>query len=441
MSEKYKLALSGEAMFSATPLVSFFGVYKEKFDKTELLKAFKMLSLKEPLVGAFAEVDEENNVYAVTGESRAQLVFLNVDNEEDFYCLKKNGAFDAFSHLFEFYVLNGKSLMILANGAVADIKSLFLLSERLLDFYNKKTLNITPSDVFVYSDNKDIPKSAFSVVTDKLSSDLEMKWQKHPKHFKKSDYVKLSEKQQNSDYKRIFKDVHFGKERTKAIKEYCKEKSIDVLTLLCYACKKTAEENELFEKYIRKPVYIGSDLRLFEEEPAKFGIGPFFSRVSIIKDRKKEIKQKGELKAFHDNCYKKLTNVFYAYYDKVFLSGVSPSLAVGAHFVEAGLYKNRAAKRLAKNYTALSKRFFTFDFFNLDLPYWSGLSDFSKMFFTERNSKNSALYITAAMYGDDILLFAEANEGVCPTQKLCSFCLDVIKTVDELIEFYEKTDL
>lgn len=438
MSGKYRLFLSGEVLFSATPLASFYGVYKEEFDKNELLKAFKMLTLKEPLVGAFADMDDENNVYAVTDENRAKLVFLDVEDEYDFYRSKKNGTFDAFSHLFEFYVLNGKTLVILANGAVADVKSLFLLCERLLDFYNKKTLDISPSDVFVYSDNKDIPKSAFSVVTDRLSSDLEMKWQKHPKHFKKSDYEELLKKQQSLNYKRGLMDVNFGEERTRALKAYCKEKNIDVLTLLCYACKKTAEKNELFEKYIHKPVYIGSDLRLFEEEPAKFGVGPFFSRVSIVKDRKKEIKQKGEIKAFHDNCYKKLTNVFYAYYDRVFLSGLSPSLSAGAHFVEAGLYKNRAAKRLAKNYTSLCKRFFTFDFYNLDLPYWSGLSGFSKVFFSERNSKNNALCITAAMYGDDILVFAEANAELCSAGKLYFFCLDVVRTVDSLIGFREK---
>lgn len=428
MPEKYKLPLSGDVLFCATPLVSFFGTYEEAFDEAELLKAFKMLSYKEPLVGSYLFSDEENNAYAVVGENKAELVFLDTDDEEEFFNSRKCGTFDPFSHFFEFYVLNGKTLVIFANAAVADVKSLFLISESLLSFYKKELLDITPSNVFVYSEGKDIPQGASSVVSDKLSSDLEMKWQKHPKYFKRSDYEALLKKQKSAPGKKHLCTCFFDETKTAEIKAFCEGEGVDVATYICHSFKKAAQNRECFKSYKRKNISIGSDLRLFEEKPASFGVGPFFSRVGIAKDKKRQIEKNGELKAFHDNCYKKLTNVFYAYYDKEFLKGVSPSLCSGAHFFAEGLYKNKAAKSLAKNYTALKKSFFTFDFFNLDLKYWEKLKSFKRLSFFEQSFKNTGFYVTAAIRDEKLYLSVEANENVCKKEELLSL-LDEVKRI------------
>lgn len=429
MPGKYKLPLSGDVLFCATPLVSFFGTYEEDFDEAELLKAFKMLSYKEPLVGSSLFLDEENNAYAVVGKNKAGLVFLDTDDEEEFFNSRKCGTFDPFSHFFEFYVLNGKTLVIFANAAVSDVKSLFLISERLLSFYKKELLDITPSRVFVYSEAKDIPQNASSVVSDKLSSDLEMKWQEHPKYFKRSDYDALLKKQRSAPRKRNVSSCSFDAAKTAEIKALCENEGVDVATYICFSFKKAAQNRECFKSFKRKSICIGSDLRLFEEEPRAFGVGPFFSRVSIVKDKKKQIEKHGELKAFHDNCYKKLTNAFYAYYDKVFLSGVSPSLSSSAHFFAEGLYKNKASKSLAKNYTALKKSFFTFDFFNLDLKYWEKLKSFKRLSFFEQSFKNTGFYVTAVMRDEKLYLSVEANENVCKKEELLSLLGEVKRII------------
>lgn len=417
MPEEYKLHLTRGVLFSAMPLVSFKGTYENGFDEKELLKAFKMLCAREPLVSSFVRMNEED-AFVVVGESAASIEFLDVPDEEAFFLERKNGVIDVFSHLFEFYVLNKKTLVIFANTAVADVKSLFISAHRLLDFYEKKTVNVSPEKVFVYSKTSEVPLNVYSVVIDKLASDMEMKWQKKPRTFQKRDYVRLIEKQRENAKKSIYLSYELAGDKALEIKELCNENGTDIATLCCYSFKNALADNRKFKKLKRKKLCFGADLRLYEDEPKELGVGPFFGRASVVKSPKKEIEKNGDFKAFHDNCYKKLTNAFYTYYNRVFFSSVSPSLCDAAEFYSAGLLKNKGAAKFAKSYSELYEPLMNFDFYNLDCDIWRALSEFKKISFYEQKGKCVHFAVTVFFKAGSLFINLEADEAFCSSEML-----------------------
>lgn len=399
------------------PLVSFKGTYENGFDEKELLKAFKMLCVKEPLASSFIRMDGED-AFVVTGENSASLEFFDVADEEEFFLERKNSVIDVFSHLFEFYVLNKKTLVIFANTAVADVKSLFILALRLLAFYEKKTVDVSSENVFVYSRTTDVPLNVYSVVIDKLASDMEMVWQKKPRTFQKSDYVRLIEKQKKDAKKSIYLSYELDGNKALEIKKLCNERGTDVATLCCYSFKNALTGNRKFKKLKRKKLCFGADLRLYEEEPKKLGVGPFFGRASVVKSPKKEVEENGSFKAFHDNCYKKLTNAFYTYYNRVFFSSISPSLCDASEFYSAGLLKSKAAAKLAKSYSELYKPLMNFDFYNLDCDMWKSLCEFEKMSFFEQKGKNVYFAVTVFLKDGRLFINLEADSKACSPETL-----------------------
>lgn len=432
MPEEYRLHLSRSVLFDASPLCAFSCTCDFELDEKEFLKAYKMLSVKEPLITAAARIDEKGEGYAVIGAAKAKPVFIEADDETAFFNNEKERPSNPFEGFFRFFVLNKKTLAVFASAAVADCKSLFMLAEELFDFYNKKTLDVSPRDVFLFSKKSDVPSNAFSVIIDRITSDIEMKWQKKPKIFSKSDYLRLLEVEGKTQPAKNRISFSFDEAETEALLKKCADKKTDMSTAVCFAFRKAALSSHDFKKLKRKKVNFGADFRIYEDEPYKYGVGPFYARAGITKPIRKELKAKGELKAFHDMCYKKLANVFFAYYDKVFLMCLSPFLCDAAEFYAAGLYKTKTAKKLAKNYSCLYTPLLTFDFFNLDCERWAFLKEFGDVSCSEQKSRGCELSVTLVLKDKKLIFEAEAHKSRCDERELRRICDEAVAIIKKI---------
>lgn len=432
MPEEYKLHLSRSVLFDASPLCAFLCTYGAVIDEKEFLKAYKMLSFKEPLITAAVRLDDNGEGYACIGKAKTEPIFIETNDERAFFNTEKERTSNPFEGFFRFFVLNKRTLAIFANAAVSDCKSLFMITEELFNFYEKKTFDVSPKEIFLYSKKSDVPSNAFSVIIDRITSDIEMKWQKKPKTFSNGDYMRLLEAENKMTASKNRLAFSLDESETAELSKRCADKGIDMSTAACFAFRKAALSSPEFKKMKRKKVNFGADFRIYEEKPYKYGVGPFFARAGIAKPIRRDLKANGELKAFHDMCYKKLANVFFAYYDRVFLMYLSPFLCDAAEFYAAGLYKGKTAKKLAKNYSCLYTPILTFDFFNLDCERWAFLKKFDNILCSEQKSRGCGLSVTLVLKNGRLFFEAEAQNARCSERefkRICSEALKILKTI------------
>ena len=163
------------------------GEIEGSFDITECEKALKTLSLKEPLLCCGVELCENGEAFLVTEKNEVSLELF----QGDFYGYVKeklHNGFDFSEKLFSFVVINGNALGIFAHTVVADARSLMYLAGEFMKIYKNKTLSVVPSKVKVLSEISQMPSNVFSVVVDRLASDLEVGWQKRTCVFSCDDY-------------------------------------------------------------------------------------------------------------------------------------------------------------------------------------------------------------------------------------------------------------
>ncbi len=427
MTENNKFGLSRNRLFESSR-VAFYGEY-EPFDKKEVLKAFKMLCEKEPLITSNVSLDENGDAFVNTGAVEQNLFFEEKTDAYEYYKEKRGEMLFPFSSLFEFYIVNEKSLLIFANPAAADVKSLYILAGEFISFYNKSLLDVAQKNIFLYSQKKDIPLNVNSIIIDKVSSDLEMNWQKRPKSFNADDYRNLYEsikKRRTSDF-----SFELNEDETNGIREKCLQKKIDFCSLCCYAFKKTLLEYfKGNNKY--KNVGVLADLRLYEDEPSEYGVGPFDARVNVMKFHGRKNAGKDEIQLFHEEYLKKVANPFHAYYDNLILMNLSPFYCDAAHFYENGIYKRKSAKKLVNGYGCRDKRVMSFDFYNLDSEVWQKLGCFSFVDASEANSGKYDFEVRVFVNKGSAVFRITCNKEKCDEEKLkliCEKSVDIIKTV------------
>ena len=80
--------------------MTFVGEYKESFNEKELQKALNMLSVKQPLITAQIELNDNSDAFVETERVKPQIIFTKTDVNE-FVNKRKTDGID-FS-LLEFF--------------------------------------------------------------------------------------------------------------------------------------------------------------------------------------------------------------------------------------------------------------------------------------------------------------------------------------------------
>lgn len=423
------LGLSRNRLLESSPTVSFIAEYKEIIDIERLKNAFAMLCVKEPLINKKAvilnngdcilEDCKENTVSVITGEFDTLLFY---DDIRGIYINPLNG-------LFKFMTVNGKFVIALCHICVGDVKSLAILIEELFGFYEKKSKNAEPKNVFLFSDKNDIPANINTFIIEKITGELELDWYKKKKHFKESNYQKYFSACEK-ERERVTKTFILSKRKTEEFKECCKLRETDFSTELCGLFFYSLSDKKRNKKY--NSLNFGSDIRYFDDKPYELGVGPFGVYAAVMKPKKKYVSKKGKEKAFHDEIYKKVTSAFCSYYDDLFLMNVHPRLCDASYFYSKGLCKIKCVEKFSKNYGCDNKKKLKFDFYNFDLKPWEALHGFDYINCTGNFSGKDDFYVSAVVRNRETVITVTADKKLYG-ENINEICENVIKKIDMAI--------
>lgn len=373
MSRKYKLGLTRNRLFEFDNGVVFCGKYD--FEKAGLSRALKLLCIKEPLITSFVSLENDGNAYVLTDAVEQGINFCSETADE----LKKHYecyGVDAFSKTFEFSYASDGFLVIAGHTALCDAKSLLRLAGDLVEFYNEPLKSVEPSTIKLLSDKTDLPLEVASPLIDRLSADLDLKWQKDARFFAVKDFYEGKEA-----YGKIKGEVSsvgakLDGSEIEGLKAFSEQQNADVVSLVGFAFYDALLQNMAGKKKFNK-MNVYADERLFFTDFENYRIGAY-NGITDVSYKKKLVN--GEFvdraKAFHIECYKNATSTFKVFYDDVLLMRVSPALCDATYMYKAGLLKSKAARTVAENYGCACEKLCDYFYCNLDQRYWDSIKAF-----------------------------------------------------------------
>lgn len=376
MSEKYRLGLTRNRLFEFDNCVVFSGRYDDVVDVVKGGKALGLLSLKEPLITAKVELQDNGEAFAVTEMVSQEVIFSeqSLDKLLDKY---ETCGLNFWEKLFEFSVSSDGYFVIAGHTCVSDAKSLLRIAVSFSEIYKSNAFSVKPSDVNVISEKIQLPIEVLSPLTDKLSLELESKWTEKAVVFGIEDYKKAKRLyNEHKDETATLKAV-LCEDTVSNLKLYAKENDVDVSSVVGFAFYEALCANTYAKESVCKMNVYG-DLRFFFENGGDFAVGAFDGVVSAYlrkKDKKKSLDER--MKAFHVNVYKGVTSTFKVFYDDVFMMPLSPSLCDSAYMWAAGCFKNKTSKKLAENYGCKCEKMCDYFSCNLDQAYWAELKHYS----------------------------------------------------------------
>lgn len=401
MSEKFKLGLSRNRLFEFENCVSFLGRAEEDFDVDKCIKAFKLLLLKEPILTCGIELCENGDAYLVADAKEPCLEFFQGDEKAFVEKIKAEGL-DFREKLFSFAVLNGKTFAVFAHTVVADVRSLMYLADEFVNIYKNDVASVVPSDIIVLSEISELPSNALSVVSEKLSADLEIGWQKKPRAFGTDDYEKA-------------RDTYFSKKRPQqgsvtfevdaaflqSLKAFAADKNIDassVVALAFYESLKKALGGR--RKYRKLNVQVNE--RVFFDDGYKMQVGAYNGVVTVAKTKGKKISDTLENKAgvFHSELYKRFTGVHAAFYNEVIFMKLPASFVDSQYMYCAGVFRHKFSKKLATVYGCASEVAGEFCSYNLNQKKWEKLAFFDDVVLSEPLKMRSTSLISFVEKGN-----------------------------------------
>ena len=392
MSEKYKLGLTRNRLFEFDNCVLFCGKIKDGFEETELLKAFKMLCLKEPLLTSKIELQDDGEAFVVTESVEQKIKKISKPYSEIMEEYENDGI-DFWNKVFEFSLSSDGFLVIAAHTAVCDAKSLLRLAAELYAFYSKESVSVEPSAINLFSEFQSLPVEVASPITDKLSAELDSKWMEKPHTYSAEDYKKAKSMYLKNRSSRGKLCAVVNKELLSSLQEYCGENNLDVSSVVAFSFYENLVKLAGGKrKYNKMNVY--ADERFFFANFKDYGVGAFNGVITADLNKKEKGKTLGDrVKQFHLNCYKGVTSIFKVFYDESLLMKVSPSLCDSAYMYKAGLNKNKTSKKLAENYGCGCEKICDFFACNLEQEYWKVLEEFSFAEVFEPLKMRSATYV------------------------------------------------
>lgn len=375
MSEKFKLGLTRNRLFALDNTVVFVGECVSAFDEKECAKAIKMLSVKEPIITAAIELNEDSSAYIVTDKCEPCIVF----SEESLLAVTEHYervGLDFSERLFEFTVCGGNTLVIAAHTAACDSKSLLRLAMELVSFYTHQSVSVDPSDIVTFPDMQALPAKLNSPIIDKLSADIESKWRRKRDRFDASDCKRAIEKYSSEKPRVECIEINFSSEESQRLSQYCGDNGIDLSSLVAYGFYDALSGEVNVPKKARK-LSAYSDRRLFVSGVEGCLVGAFNGYVDVSVKGKDEKKSEGErAKAFHVARYKGVTSAFRSFYDELLLMKLPAEYCDASYMSAAGCYSSSVAQRLANNYGCNDLRIMAYFSCDMRQEYWSRLSFF-----------------------------------------------------------------
>ncbi|MGN0526612.1 MAG: hypothetical protein ACI4IF_04185 [Acutalibacteraceae bacterium] len=376
MSEKIKLGLTRNRLFSFDNTVTFVGEYKASFDVAEVKKALKMLSLKEPLITSDILLDDDGTAYVVTERVNVQLEVAE-GSVEEYLNEKTSNGFDFNKELFSFALINRNTLVICGHTAVCDGNSLLNLAKELMDCYNKKNLSVESSNIILFSDKTQLPINTSSPIIDRLSSDLEVGWQKKTAFFSFEDYKRAREKYLENKCEVKSKDIALSSDMLNRLNDFSTENRVDVSSIIAFSFYKGLRDVLKEKRSVAKMNILGNE-RVFFENFSDMSVGAFNGIVTVESKLKKgdDKSLKGQAIAFHKEIYKRLTSSFAVFNNENILMNVPGSFCDSAYMYAAGQFKHKYSKRLADTYGCNNQKMGEFVSYNLDQQYYGALKEF-----------------------------------------------------------------
>ncbi len=393
MSGRYKLGLSRNRLFEFNNTVVFCGKYKSFIDENEANKALKMLAIKEPVVTSVIELEENSDAYVVTDVVEIKLNTSTLTAEEMFYKYQKQ-PLDFTERLFEFSVSSDGFLVIAGHTVVCDAKSLLRLAVYFTGFYEKSDLSVEPSEIHTFSVQGTLPVDVVSPMINKLSAELDGKWEKDAVLYSVDDFKKAKKK-----YVENFPDidkvnVFLTCGDVAKLKESCNLLEIDFSSILYFCFYSAILKNVRASKDCSK-MRIYADRRFFHGEKDVFSVGAYNGMVCASlkkKDLRKPVEDK--LKAFHLEVYRAVTSPYRVFADEVLLSSLSSAFCDSSYIYMAGESKLKSSKILAENYGCMKKELCDCLYCNLTQRYWNKLTAFEEISVNEPFRLHSDLALT-----------------------------------------------
>lgn len=376
MSEKYRLGLTRNRLFEFDNCVVFAGKYDcpIEYDKGE--RAIKLLSLKEPLVTAKVELENDGEAFVVL-DSVEQKLNLRNENRDDVLEKYESDGLNFWEKLFEFSVSADGYFIIVGHTCIADAKSLLRLAMYFSQIYNSNSFSVEPAETIVVSQKQQLPLEILSPITDKLCVEFDSKWLERGGTFGAADYrdAKNIYDSSKSERKRLKRELSEGV--VNELRAYCTENGVDVSSVVGFAFYEELCKNIRLKSSSCKMSFYG-DSRFFFEDYRKYGVGAYNGAVNVYLRKKDKNKTDDErLKAFHISAYKGVTSTFKVFYDDVFMMSLSPSLCDSTYMYAVGNYKNKTTAKLAENYGCKNKMMCDYFSCNLEQNFWSELNRFS----------------------------------------------------------------
>lgn len=400
MPEKYKLGLTRNRLFEFDNCVSFLGEAREMFDYDRCIKALKTLCLKEPLLCCGTELCENGDAYIVEGKNEIDFEFFQGDLS-DYVRKKECEGFDFSKSLFSFAVINGNVLGVFAHTLVADVRSLIYVAGAFMNIYESGSLSIVPSEIKVISEISQLPSGVFSVVIDRLSSGLEMDWQKNKKIFSLRDYRDAREKylSEKKETKTLVIDI--DSQTLSALKDFAVREKVDVSSLVAFVFHDSLTKILGGRKKFKK-LNIHVNERAFLEGFEKAYMGAFNGVITVSKKKDKELPDTVQNNgvSFHKNIYKNFTSVFKVFYNEFLLMRVPGSYCDSQYMYCAGVFPRKCSKKLAKTYGCANEVAGEFCSCNLNQDFWSNQKTFKEVYVQEPLKMRSATMITFVEKGD-----------------------------------------
>ena len=363
MSEKYRLGLTRNRLFEFDNCVVFSGKYDDIVDVAKGNKVLGLLSLKEPLITAKVELQDNGEAFAVTEMVTQEIVF-NGESLDELFDKYETCGLNFWEKLFEFSVSSD---------------GYFVIGVSFSEIYKSNAFSVMPSDVSVISEKTQLPLEVLSPLTDKLSLELESKWAEKAVVFGVEDYKKARKLYNEHKSETATLKAVLCEDTISNLKLYAKENGVDVSSVVGFAFYEALCDNIDAKGSVCKMNVYG-DLRFFFENGGDFAVGAFDGVVSAYlrkKDKKKSLDER--LKAFHVNLYKGVTSTFKVFYDDVFMMSLSPSLCDSAYMWAAGCFKNKTSEKLAENYGCKCEKMCDYFSCNLDQAYWAELKHYSDL--------------------------------------------------------------
>lgn len=382
MADKYKLGLSGNRLLEFDSTVVFSGRYKGTVNQDDACKAIKMLSFKERVITANIQLDEGFQAYIVTDAVVPTIAFSQLDAGEIEKGYEKHPLLFT-EKLFEFTLSKDGCLVIAGHTAVCDAKSLLRLAKSFVAFYEKSNMSIEPKDIYTFAEPKSLPVDVVSPLVNKLSSELDNKWQRVKKIYTLEEYLAAREQYIKSKACIKAQTLFIPAEKLQQYISFCENTSVDFSSLLYYCFYKSICSNVKHTKNASK-MRIYADRRFFHGEADKFSVGAYNGSVCIslssAEQKKPAIEQ---LKAFHLDSYRAQTSPFRVFSDEILLASVEQSLCNAAYMHLAGVNKTKMVKNFATTYGCMNKELCDCFYCNLTQRYWEELQSFENIMVQE----------------------------------------------------------